>query len=131
MDLPNFPILNFPSSGSGSRQKFQILADQDQTVPIRLETITKRQTSGFGGGGFGMVNCGWVHKLNWGGMDKLLKSVVGLAPPENSFSHSFLTGGKFDRNTYSTLSLSERCGFFWVSPLFPCLYSIVCLFRLG
>lgn len=31
MDLPNFPILNFPSSGSGSRQKFQILADQDQT----------------------------------------------------------------------------------------------------
>ena len=87
------------------------------SLPIRLETITKRQTSGFGGGGFGMVNCGRVHKLNWGGMDKLLKSVVGLAPPENSFSHRFLTRGKFDRNAYSTLSPSERCGFFWGSPL--------------
>ena len=42
-------------------------------VPIRLETITKRQTSGFGGGGFGMVNCGRVHKLNWGAMDELIK----------------------------------------------------------
>ena len=49
------------------------------TVPIRLETITKRQTSGFGGGGFGMVNCGRVHKLNWGAMDELIKSVVGLS----------------------------------------------------
>ena len=69
-----------------------------------------------------MVNCGWVHKLNWGGMDELLKSVVGLAPPENSFSHRFLTCGKFDRNAYSTLSPSERCGFFG---LVPC--SLVCI----
>ena len=31
------------------------------------------------GGGFGMVICGRVHKLNWGGMDEFLKSVVGLS----------------------------------------------------
>ena len=31
------------------------------------------------GGGVGLATCGRVHKMYWGDMDELLKSVVGLA----------------------------------------------------
>ena len=50
-----------------------------QQAPIRLETITNRQTSGFGGGGFGMATCGRVPKMNWGGGDEVPKCGVGLS----------------------------------------------------
>ena len=51
--------------------------------------------------------------------------------PENFFSFTFLTSGKFDRNGYATLSPAERCGFFVVVLCFLVCNSIVCHVRLG
>ena len=36
------PALNFPSSGSGSRQKFRIHADPDPTYTVLIKYISKK-----------------------------------------------------------------------------------------
>ena len=61
-----------------------------------------------------MVNCGRVHKLNWGGMDELLKSVVGLA----------VVVGLADQQVIFT----QPCTFGNVMYWFQSVFDFICLF---